>query len=104
MTQKKTNFMTSHLVEMMNCKLTFIYDTYQRFSQPAWPNLCIYLFLISENESKGPDIDDALKTLLENADELLKTGTGESRRDAYSKLTAYLSKVLLRSISILTLI
>ena len=50
-------------------------------------------FSRSDNESKGSVLDDKLKALLENADELLRTGTGESRREAYSKLTAYLSKV-----------
>lgn len=37
-------------------------------------------------------LDDALKSLLEDVDVLLKTGTSETRRDAYSKLTTYLSK------------
>lgn len=44
-----------------------------------------------ENESTGP-VDEALKILLESVDELFKTGTSESRREAYSKLTAYISK------------
>lgn len=43
-------------------------------------------------DSSSPILDDALKALLENVDALLKTGTSETRRDAYSKLTAYLAK------------
>lgn len=44
-----------------------------------------------DNDTLGI-VDEALKSLIENVDVLLKTGTSESRREAYSKLTAYLSK------------
>lgn len=43
-------------------------------------------------DAEGP-VDEALKSLLEDVDVLLKTGTSETRREAYSKLTAYLNKV-----------